>query len=195
MWNFSIFKGRSHPSSLVLQLWQQWHDLLIDAKRSPAEPEAFWVRFTLLQLPCCNFSAAPIPPGSTHQGKSCRQHCSCREEALEPGAGVGGGDLTGTHVQSNLVKQHASAGSGTPCASPLCRIWHVQCQIMYRSWDVGMHSQGMIPSDLLPSPVMQLPRSLTVPEFWQFRGLHRDELDLFYIKNEMHLGRQLYIYI
>lgn len=140
---------------------------------------------------CCHSSTAPIPPGSTPQGKSCWQHCGCREEALKPRAGAGGGDPTGARIQSNLVKQHVSAGSGMPCASPPCMIWHAQCQIMYRSWDVGMHSQVMNPSDLLPSHMMQLPRSLPVPEFWQFRGLQRVEPDSFCIKDEICLGRQL----
>lgn len=136
-------------------------------------------------------STAPIPPGSTLQGQSHCQHHGCREEALEPGAGAGGVDPAGVHVQSNLVKQHASAGSDTPCASPPCVIWHARCQITHRSWDVGMHSQVMIPSGLLPSHVMQLPRSLAVPDFWQFRGLQRVEPASFCIKDEICLGRWL----
>lgn len=132
-----------------------------------------------------------LPVALTPQGRSCCQHCGCREDTLEPGAGAGGGDPAGARIQSNLVKQHASAGSGMPCASPPCMIWHAQCQIPSRSWDVGMHSQVMIPSDLLPSHVMQLPGSLAVPDFWQFRGLQRVEPDSFCIKDEIRLGRWL----
>lgn len=70
-------------------------------------------------------------------------------------------------------------------------IRHAQCQTRIRSRDVGIHSQAMIPSDLLPSHVMQSLQSLAVPGFWQFRGLQKVEPDLFCIAAEIHLGQWL----
>lgn len=98
-------------------------------------------------------AAPPLRPSLAAAAPKVRVVASTEaaERALKHRAGAGGGDPAGATFKTTLLSNMRLPVLCMTCAFSLCVIWCVPGHTVYRSWDVAMDYQVMIPSALLLS--------------------------------------------
>lgn len=208
----SLFLKGSQPCSVFLQSWRQWYDPLV----MPREVLLSLRQFEWDSL-CCHSSTSssillhpslPVAPSScTHPCSSTILLCPSLSVAIPKVGAVASTVAVERKLSSLGLEQVEENLQGPAFKAALLGSTHlpaVACPVhVLRAWSDMPSVRARLGAEmwacilkwwflLTSSPLTWCNRSsLTVPGFWQFRGLQGVEPDLFCIAAGIHLGQWL----